>query len=133
MNPVDRVDRAIAAIDVGLQTAGDASYGTAVPEGKCWRCLRSDVAPGSSSGLCSACRTVLLAEPADVADEPPPSAWVPFQVAIDGQMLAVRMVTVDFTPAPELLAYWAFVTALDAVPVSPAELAMRVTEGARRP
>lgn len=61
--PGHRVDEAIAAIDVGLQTAGDASYGTTVPEGRCWRCLDREADPGSTAGVCAACREVLLADP----------------------------------------------------------------------
>lgn len=46
-----------------MQTAGDASYGTTVPEGRCWRCLDREADPESTAGVCAPCREVLLADP----------------------------------------------------------------------
>lgn len=70
--PGVHADEAIAAIDVGLQTAGDVSYGVSVPDGRwCWRCLDREADPESTAGICAPCREVLLADPAP--DEPSPS------------------------------------------------------------
>jgi hypothetical protein len=50
------VDEILAAIDAGLQTALDVSYGVDL-EGTCWRCRAY-----SRTDLCDACREILLAE-----------------------------------------------------------------------
>lgn len=65
------IDRILEAIDVGLQESAEASYADPVPEGKCWRCLHHYADPESPSGVCVACREILLSdEPAPTTDEP---------------------------------------------------------------
>ncbi len=71
----DRIDQVLNAIDVGLQTAGDYDYGTAVPEGRCWKCLRRDADPESPSGVCGICRAVLLGDVPEDDALPFPDQW----------------------------------------------------------
>jgi hypothetical protein len=54
---VNRVDEILAAIDTGLQTAGDTAYGDDWP-GTCWRCGEP------AEDLCAGCRAALLDETA---------------------------------------------------------------------
>lgn len=56
-----RVDAILAAIDTGLQTAGDTAYGDDWP-GTCWRCQYFLDDADDGDDLCAKCRMHLLAE-----------------------------------------------------------------------
>ena len=62
MTPVDRI---LAIINTGLQTAGDTAYGDD-QHGVCWRCKTE------GPDLCTPCRETLLAETVrEMPDEVP--------------------------------------------------------------
>jgi hypothetical protein len=64
----EHLDRALAALDVGLQSTDEVNCDDHVPDGACWRCRRRPTMKDSTSGVCATCRTILLA---DVPDLPP--------------------------------------------------------------
>lgn len=68
----DHIDRILDSIDSGLQSTGEASYGTGRP-GVCWRCNVAKAGEGPS-GVCERCRRILLGELEDVP------AWLPSPV-----------------------------------------------------
>lgn len=68
-----RLDRALEAIDGGLQRSDEHSYGSDRPD-RCWRCLEQPVERGSGSELCPGCRAHLLGDRPDLPEEDPVTA-----------------------------------------------------------
>jgi hypothetical protein len=73
---VNRIDEILAAIDSGLQTAGDTAYGNDRP-GICWRCRWQ-----STTDLCAACRIELVAEE-PLEKSPTNSRFITVRVHVD--------------------------------------------------
>lgn len=67
------IDRAVETpFRVGQQTAGDASYGTSIDVGLCWRCLQADADPASPSELCASCSSEVRSDGYVAPTEDPP-------------------------------------------------------------
>ena len=64
-------DRALAAIDAGLQTSAEHGYGTDHWPDQCARCQQHP--PVADGSLCAGCRTYLLGD----TDTDPRATWVP--------------------------------------------------------
>ena len=68
-----RADRIIELLDNALQSTGEASYGQALADGRCFRCEHNQVA--EDSDLCAGCREFLLEDSAvDPKEAPLPSS-----------------------------------------------------------
>lgn len=65
-------DRALAAIDAGLQTSAEHGYGTDHWPDRCARCQLHP--PAADGSLCAGCRTFLLG---DTDTDPRTAGWVP--------------------------------------------------------
>lgn len=78
--PSRSTDDVLAMIDdavdtpfqVGIQHAGDDSYGVAIDAGLCWRCLQGDADPASPAELCTSCSSEVAAEEYVAPAEDPP-------------------------------------------------------------
>lgn len=75
------LDRALEAIDGGLQRSEEASYGYDRLD-RCWRCQRNAFEEGSESELCAPCRAHLL------GDGPDPLVPTRVEVYIDARLRA---------------------------------------------
>jgi len=69
---VTAADRALAAIDGGLQSSSEHGYGTDYAPDRCARCLLHP--PVGDGSLCAGCRTYLLG---DTDTDPRTASWVP--------------------------------------------------------
>lgn len=74
-----RVDAILAAIDTGLQTAGDTAYGNDWP-GTCWRCGEA------AEDLCAGCRERLRDE---TTVQAPPRTVAEIRAALDAILASV--------------------------------------------
>lgn len=75
------LDRALEAIDGGLQRSDEPSYGFDRLD-RCWRCLKHPFEEGSDSELCSGCRAHLL------GDGPDPRIPTSLESYIDDELRA---------------------------------------------